>query len=194
MQWTSDHLNRLLNFRSNLDSDDIMVKERIKRVLLDNIYILHVLHNKELEDAEAEADEYFNTCILPYYNVHPTQTDVQNYICYEVNYDEVKRYNKSFKMLEIVFHILCHHEDLIDRETGVARHDLLAALLQDAFNYTNYFGSTIQLISDVSGNVDNDYASRVLVFQQQTDNNLVKTRNGQPRLINKDIVTFAEES
>ncbi len=191
MEWTDEDRAKLLQFKSIIDFDDIRVKEIIKSLLLDNKYIIHVLNNKELEDAEAEADEYFGKCILPYYLINPSQHNTQNFICYEINYDEVERYNSCVKKLEIVFHVLCHNYNNIDNETGIARHDLLAALIQDQFNYTNYFGNKIILISDVGGVVDNDYACRTLIFQQRTDNNLVKTRNSQPLLANK--INFLEE-
>lgn len=195
MKWTDDDRAKLLGFKDIIDFDDIKIKEQIKRVLLQNRYIIHVLHNKELEEADAEPEDYFYESILPYYMVKPTQSEVKNFLCFEVNYDELERYNASFKKLEIVFHILCHHHDLNDKETGISRHDLLAALIQDQFNHTNIFGGKIKLISDVASTVDMDYATRTLIFQQTTDNNLVKTNvNNVPRLANKDLVTLAEES
>lgn len=197
MKWTNEDRNKLLSFKQNYDSDDIRVKEKIKQLLLENRYIIHVLNNKELEENDCEPDEYFGVNILPYYMVSPTQTDVENFLCFEIQYDESSsfRYNKSHsslnstvKNLRIVFYILCNNKNIIDKETGIARHDLLAALIQDQFNWTNYFGSKIMLVSDVPNIVDNNYASRVLTFEQTTDNNIVKTGENGPRLINKDIV------
>jgi len=194
LKWTDDDKAKLLEFKELIDFDNIKVKEQIKCILLQNKYIIHVLHNKELEEADAEPDDYFGECILPYYMINPSQSSVKNFLCYEINFDELQRYNSAIKKLEIVFHILCHHHDLNDRETGIARHDLLAALIQDQFNYTNYFGNKIKLISDVASIVDTDYACRTLIFQQQTDNNVIKTRNSVPRFANKDLIIRAEES
>ena len=192
MAWTKDDLATLLSFKSHVDNDTIKIKEQIKKVLLQNKYIIHVLHNKELEDADAEPDDYFGVCILPYYIINPTQTSVKTFLCYEVSFDELQKGNKYVKYTEIVFHILTHYGDSIDPETGIARHDLLAALVQDQFNYTNYFGSKVRLIADVASMVDNNYACRTLTFQQIADNNLVKTRDDIPRLANKEIHTLAE--
>lgn len=192
MEWTKEDRDALLQFKSAIDCDDVKVKEQIKKILLDNRYIIHVLNNKELEDADAEADEYFNKNILQYYIISPSQHNVQNFICYEVRYDELERYNSAVKKLQIIFYILCEHKNIIDEDTGIARHDLLAALIQDQFNYTNYFGAKIKLISDMPSTVDNSYACRTMIFEQTTDNNLVKT-NGQARLANKDIITLAKK-
>ena len=197
MKWTKEDRDKLLSFKQNYDSDDIRVKEKIKQLLLENRYIIHVLNNKELEENDCEPDEYFGVNILPYYIISPTQTDVENFLCFEIQYDESSsfRYNKShsslnstIKNLRIVFYILCNNKNIIDKETGIARHDLLAALIQDQFNWTNYFGPKIMLVSDVPNVVDNNYASRVLTFEQTTDNNIVKTGENGPRLINKDVV------
>ena len=184
--WDKDiDVPALLEFKEQVDSDDICVKEEIKKQLLNNRFLVHVLHNKELEDNDAEIDDFFNVNIKPYYMIPDTQSSVKNYVCYEVNYDELNRNNSCIKILQVVFHILCHQSDIIDSDTGIARHDLLAALIIDQFNYTNYFGSKIKLVSDKATTTDTNYACRTLTFEQITDNNLVKTVSSTPRFANK---------
>lgn len=191
MEWTMEDKEALQSFKNAIDSDDIKVKEQIKKVLLNSRFIIHVLNNKELEESDAEPDDYFGINILPYILVTPTQTNVQNFICYEVNYDTLSQYNKSIKLLNITFYILCEQKNIIDKDTGIAKHDLLASLIQYEFNFTNYIGGgKIELVSDTSSVVDSNYATRTLVFRQMTDNNLVKTRNGVPKLANKEIHTL----
>lgn len=184
----------LLAFKEAIDCDEIKVKEQVKKILLNNRFIIHVLNNKELEDAMAEPDEYFGINILPYYMVTPVQSNVQNYLCFEVQYDEAASYryskshqslNSTVKTLQLVFHILCEQKNIIDEDTNLPRHDLLAALVMDQFNWSNYFGPKLMLVSDVPNTVDGKYASRTLVFEQTTDNNIVQTIDGVPRLINK---------
>lgn len=191
MEWTKEARNKraelLRQFRTVVDCDDIKIKEKVKEKLLNNELIIHVLNNKELEDADSQPEDYYGINILPYYIIEPTQTDVQNFICIEVDYDELRYGNSSVKQLMIKFIVLCEHKNIIDEDTSLPRHDLLAALLLDEFNYTNYFGSKIQCISDVSSVVDQTYSCRTLIFRQETDNNLVKTRNNVPMLINKEI-------
>lgn len=187
-------LDALLSFKGSLDSDDIKIKEKIKEILLDNKLIIYALNNKELEEEEGDPEDYYGINILPYYMINPVQHNVENYLCYEVRYDMAQSYqyskshnslNPTIKTLSIIFTILCHHNNLVDKETGIARHDLLAALIQDQFNWSSEFGSKIMLVSDVPSVVDNNYACRTLSFEQTTDNNVVKTTDGIPRLINK---------
>ena len=189
-KWTDEDRAYLQAMRGKLDSDDIHIKEQIKKKLMENKYIIHLLQNKELEEKNASADEYFGINLLPYYIMEPTQTHTNNFICFETDFDELMRYNKSMKMQEVVFNILCHEKTIVDTETGLARHDPLAALIIREFNETNVFGHKIRLISNKSGVVDNHYPCRTLVFEQKTENSLTQTdRSGVIRTINKDIVT-----
>lgn len=190
MEWTKEDKEKLLSFKQTVDSDDIKIKEQIKKVLLDNKFICHVLNNKELEESDAEPDDYYYVNILPYFIIPDTQTKTKNFICFEVGYkkDNIDRYNRTQKTLQITFYILCHHSDITDEDTGVARHDLLAALVQDQFNYTTLLsGGRLELDEDYPSTTDNKYSTRTLIFNQKTDNNLVKTKNNITKIINKDI-------
>lgn len=192
MELTQQQLSTLLNLKSAPDSDDIRYKELIKKSLIDNELIIYLLNNKELEDSEADPSDYLGVNILPYYIIHPTQHNVQNYICYETSVRELERFNSNMKIQQIIFYVLCEEKNNIEKRTGIARHDLLSALLLDIFNWSNIFGCKIHCVSNVPSIVDNDYACRTLIFEQNTDNNLAKTRNGVPRIHNREI--YAKES
>ena len=127
-----------------------------------------------------------------------TQTDSQNFICFTVGYENVERnftnssrmYNDLQRHLHVVFVVLCEQKNIKDKDTGIARHDLLAALIQNEFNFTNFFGRRIQLVSDEETVVDNKYLCRTLVFTQITDNNVTKTEYGKSsRIVTKEIYT-----
>lgn len=187
-QWTKEDSKRLASYKYIVDNDNIRIKQKIKEKLLANDDIIHVLDNKELQEAEAENDEYFGINIRDSYIIPETQVDSQNYICFTVGYRDINRYNDLVKELHITFYILCEQKNLKDRDTGIARHDLLGALIQNEFNYTNYFGRIIQLVQDEESITDNGYVTRVLTFTQTTDNNVTKTKYGQPtRIVNKEV-------
>lgn len=199
MTWTDEDRERLLIFKDRPDNDDIKIKEKIKQVLLGDKYILHVLNNKELEenveDDGTNADAYYGVNILPFYLIDPTQSEASAFICYETSFEK-RRYdkNKMLKNLNIIFYVLVDKKFIKDPETGIARHDLLSALLINRFNWTNYFGSKIHLISDIPSIVDVQYACRTLIFEQDPDNEIVKsgrtldTGEFVTRYANKDIV------
>lgn len=192
MNWSQKDTEELLALKNNMDSDNIRIKEKIKEVLLNNRFIIHCLNNKELEANVEEdgtgTDEYFGKCIIPHYIINPTQYSAETFICYEVGYSNLERYSRvsaAYRDLSINFQILSNYKVLIDQQTGIARHDLLSALITDQFNYSTYFGQTIYLVADQPSIVDNDFACRTLTFRQTTDNGLTKTINGTQQLANK---------
>lgn len=179
MKWTKKDKQYLLDLRQDIDNDNLKLKEELKRLLIQDKYIIHALNNKELESNDAEPDEYFGVNILPYYIVPGTQTNAKNYICYETTYKDIPQWDKNKKYQQIYFYILCRKEDIIDRETSLARHDMLAALVMRLMNNQPFLGGRFKCVSDIASVVDNDYPARTLIFEQITDNNLVKKVNGQ---------------
>ena len=185
MEWTKQDEENLLKWIDYRDSDDIKIKKRIAEELVKNKNIIYLLNNKELDSK----DEYININIFPYYNVDLTQTHVDNFICFETQWTEEQRYNDRMKLQQLVFYILCHVDNVTDELTGLTRHDLIAALITDQFNWTNILGNKMHCVSSRPSTVDNKYVTRTLIFEQITNNNLVKTpKAGTPRLANKDIV------
>ena len=187
MEITQEQIQALLALKNLPDDDNIRYKEIIKKTLIENDLIIYLLNNKELEDAEADPSDYLGVNILPAYIIHPTQHNVQNYICYETEVRELERYNSKMKLQRIIFYVLCEEKNIIEKKTGIARHDLIASILIDTFNWCNLFGPQIHLLSDIPSVVDNDYACRTLIFEQLTDNNLAKTRNGVTRIVPREI-------
>ncbi len=188
MEWTKEDKQKLLSYRNTLDSDDIKLKQEIKEILLNRKDIIHVLNNKELEKADADVDDYFGINILPFFIISETQHNVQNYICFETNTERVSRYNESpIKRQQIIFYILCESKNCIDNETSLPRHDLLSALILDAFDYKILSCGRLHISQSKPSITDNNYVTRTLIFECDTDRNIVKTRNGVPQIINKEL-------
>ena len=192
MEITNEQVQFLRDLKNLPDSDDIRYKEIIKKTLINNDLIIYLLNNKELEGVEADPSDYLGINILPYYNVVPTQHNVQNFICYETEVRELERFNSNMKLQRVIFYVLCEEKTNIEKTTGIARHDLIAAMLIHLFNWTNVFGGQIHLVSNIPSIVDNDYACRTLIFEQKTDNNLAKTIGGNTRISTREF--YAKES
>lgn len=187
MEWTQSDTEYLQSYIDRIDNDNIKLKQEIKQRLMNNKYIIRALNNEELWNADAEPDEYFGVNILDYYSIDPTQTNVQNFICFETSFDELNRYNNTVKLQEIIFYILCRVDNIRDNDTSLSRTDLLAALITDEFNFEPLLGGRIHLVSDKPSVVDNKYPARTLIFEQTTDANLVKTKSGITSIINHKI-------
>lgn len=187
MAWTEEDTKELQAFKYITDSDDVRFKQLIKEKLLNNRYIIHVLNNEELD--EDEPDTYFNKVILPYFALEDTLVKVKNALCYEIAFKTV-RYDKSsiWKECQIVFNVVCDLGDIIDKETYIARHDLLASLILYQFNWTNIFGMQIQCVSDEPSMLGANLACRTLVFKGEFPNSISKTKDGVTRVVNTDVV------
>ena len=186
MELTPEQLQTLRQYKTALDDDNVRFKEIIKQNLINDPLIIYLLNNKELEEQEADPSDYLGINILPAFLIHPTQHNVQNYICYEVSWREMPRQNGAVtKYQQIIFYVLCEEATLIEKMTGIARHDLIAARLKDIFNWTNKFGTQCHVVSDIPNVTDNDYALRTLTFELLAPNDIVKTSNGMSYIINK---------
>ena len=103
----TDLLNKLRAYRKTFDDDNIVYKQKIKKALLSNPYLLYALNEKDLEselfndkgninwewdeknkkyEPLGEWDRYFgsNSNIRPFLFIPDTQTEVKHYICYQV--------------------------------------------------------------------------------------------------------------
>ena len=166
----SEQIKQLREYRNKPDKDDVFYKELVKKELLKDNRIIYLLNNKELEEAEAENDEYFGENILPYYLIAEIQSSTKNFICFETSVEQVSRGNSVIKYQQLIFYVLCHNSDNVVKELGSARHDLIASVLIDMFQGSNLFGTQMKLISNKPSTTDNHYATRTLIFTQETPN------------------------
>lgn len=187
---TTQDIEELRAFRNSLDNDNIRWKEKIKEKLLSNKQLLYILDNKELQEADADPDAYFGESILPYYIISPTQSSSKNFVCYEVEFREEARYNSTIKVADIIFYCLSEQKSVIDKTTYLAKHDLMAALIQNQFNWKNFFGCQMHIVSDRPSVTDNNYATRTLIFEGEMPNNMVRTIGGKPTIINNGKLEY----
>ena len=196
MEWVKEDEEFLKSYIDDLQDDNNKLKHEVYNKLVRNKYICHVLNNEDLEDADAEPDDYLYENIIPYEIIHPTQMKVKNFICLLTRQTELYRYDKAFKLQQIIFKVYCEqannivYSDFPDSEKalnplGMARHDLIAALIKAEFNYYPLSCGKIRLVTDYEDATDTNYATRVLTFECYTDANLTKNINGQQQMINK---------
>ena len=200
-----DLLNKLRAYADTPDDDNIRYKEKIHDALLKNAELLYALNNTELEselfdedgnllidektgELLGEVDRYFgdNSNIRPYLFIPDTQTDVDHYVCYQVMFDELPRYNNTQKYTNVTFTIFINGKDRTDELTGIPRHDLIASIIREKFNWSNIFGMQTHLISSKESITDNNYLVRTLIFQITDVNSITYTPLGEKSLsINK---------
>lgn len=165
-----DSISEVISYKKEQGRENIFYKEIIKKKLIDNPLILEAIDAPDL-DPEEDPDAYVGKYLLPYYTIPEVKTQAQNYICFETSFTEHPRGNITQKYQQIIFYILADPKNIYDRKTGIARHDLIAALIQDEFDWGNDFGFQVHLVSDRPYTVDsNKYVLRTLTFEQVTPN------------------------
>lgn len=192
MELTQEQIQLLRDYKQNPDDDNIRIKNIAKQILINEPLILYLLNNKELEDSEADNTDYLKYNILNNYLIHPTQHNVSNFICLGTECAEQLRHNDRIKIQRIIFYVLCEEKTNIEKLTGFGRHDLISAIIIRLFNWSNVFGNRCILVEDHESVTDNDYATRTLVFEMDTDNNLSKTFKGTTMMNSRNI--YAKES
>ena len=197
----NDLLNKLRAYKTTPDDENIQYKKKIEKALMLNPCLLYALNEKSLEselfdddgninwewnedtkeyEPLGEWDRYFGgtSNIRPYLFIPDTQTEVKHYICYQVSFDEMPRYQDTLKYTNVTFTIFVHGNDRNDKLTGIPRHDLIASIIRERFNWSNIFGMLTHLVSSKESTTDNNYIVRTLVFQVVDTNGIVKTTNG----------------
>ncbi len=202
-----DLLNKLRAYTSNPDDENILYKELIKKTLLSSPELLYALNEKDLEtelfddngninwdikthEPLGEWDRYFgsNANIRPFLFIPNAQLDTKHYICYQVGFSELPRYNDTEKYTNITFNIFVHGQDRIDVLTGIPRHDLIASIIREKFDRSNIFGRNAKLISSKESITDNNYVVRTLVFEIVDLNGLCRTPyKGSPMISNYEV-------
>ena len=189
-----DLLDKLRAYANNPDDDNIKYKHIIRKALLNCPELLYALNNNELEpelfdedgnllidkdtgELLGEVDRYFgdNSNIRPSLFIPDTQTTVNSYVCYQVMFDELPRYQNIYKYNEIIFNIFVNGKDRTDKLTGIPRHDLIASIIRERFNWSSIFGMQSKLISSKESTTDNNYVVRTLIFQIEDTNSIVYT-------------------
>lgn len=160
----------------HIDDDISSMKRIIRQKLTSDPDIIEVLNNHELDPSSP--DDYLDTNIFAYIRVPGTQDVVKNFICFSVDDMEPDRENHVMKIQYVQFVVLCHGDD-IKTQYGIERHDLLAAIIKDIFNWSTMFGMTAKLIYNRESVTDTNYSCRTLKFELTRTNSLNRavTRN-----------------
>ena len=162
---------------NNFDDEIISMKRLIKQKLIADADILEALHNTDIP--LDSPDEFLDTNIFGFIRIPQTQDTVRNFICFTVDDIEPDRYNSHMKIQQIQFNCICHLDDM-KTEYGIDRHDLLAALVRQNFNWSNDFGMQFKLVYNKESTVDSDYYCRTLRFERECTNSLNRATRSNP--------------
>ena len=167
---TKEQIAELRDLKSNVNDDNIRIKSAVKEMIVNNPLIIHVLNNKSLD--EDCPQDYMGVNIYDFYYLPGVQTEVKNFICFDVGFEDISRSNKAFKIFQLKFYILSNFDDVSDKETGISRHDLIGYLISRDLNRKSLEGLNFELISDQPTITDGTYCCRSLIFEAVADNGI----------------------
>ena len=172
----SDHMLGVIHESQNSDEsgveyDDIArYKYKIMQMLSEDTDLISTLHNEELDSSKGDDYRYVN--IFDFLKIPGTQSTVKNFVCFEVNDVEQPRYTEGLMKKYIVFRTVSHEDD-VQTDYGMARQDLMAAIIKNKFDWSQVFGMHIEKIQDYGKITENGYYYREFVYETITPNNLV---------------------
>lgn len=186
-----DIIYRSQNGNSGQYDDVTRFKYLIMKIISENEDILWTLNNKEIESKVVndmivgQSAEYRDTNIFDYLKVPGIQSEVKNFVCFDVDISEENRYggrtlkrNEAFSIVNIIFRTISHEQDC-KTDYGINRQDLLALIIKTQFDWSNIFGNHISKIYDKSRIAENGYYYREFVYECVVPNNLLnKAENG----------------
>lgn len=190
-------LNILRAYTETPDDDNIRFKIKIKEQLLNCPQLLYVLNEKDKElelfdedgnlTPDGEWDLYFGDLsnIRPYLFFPDVQTDTKSYLCYQVSFTEIPRYNTTEKLCHITFTTFVYSKNNMDKITGIPRHDLIMSIVREQFVHGNTFYTKAEIVSDKESSMDNNYIVRTVVYECTLPNAIVRTKDGKTSYINK---------
>lgn len=101
--------------------------------------------------------------IVSFLKVNDIQTEVVNFIMFDIGDEETARYNDMIKYQYLTVMCLVHEDDM-DTEYGIDRVDLLSYIVKDLLCWSNETGLHMKLDSDTFAITDTKYYARTLKF------------------------------
>ena len=154
--------------------DDIVrLKHKIMQELTSNVDLLRALHNNELEAKivnwdNPNGDIYRDVNIFDFLKLPSLKDEIFNYVCFEAIM--TSSYNNDFIITDIIFRSVSHANDM-KTDWGIQRHDLLALIIKNEFDWTNKLGMTLVKISDDGKIGEDDFYYREIVYEAMIPNN-----------------------
>ncbi len=183
-----DLLGKLRAYADTPDDYVSRFKTKIKEKLLTCPELLYALNNKEYKselfdengniNTDGEWDMYFGYSIRPYIPyIQEVQHNTDNFLCYEVSFNEIPKYNTIECYMDVTFVALCSTEpqQAIDSLTGLPRHDLIGSIIREKFNWSNIFGTQCHMVSNQARVTDSKFLTRTIIFQCTLPNSIIKT-------------------
>lgn len=171
------------NFEDFSKDEIIYRKKQIEKVLLSDPDISYLLNKQELKpyiqykDSDNPSEEEIKrnkeimdynlsiseSQIFPWLKLNGIQSEIKNYIAFDIFVERESYDNKIFTRKYIIFRIFVQ-EDEMNTEFGITRADLLSYIIKDLFQRSNITGMHMDLYSNEPMITDKIFYSREMRF------------------------------
>lgn len=141
-------------------SDVTKYKTKIMNKLCSIPDVVTLINNPSITQENPDAMKNVN--IFSYMKIPNTITTVKNYICFDFN-ARSSNYNDLYKNVNISISVICHESDI--KTSWGNRHDILAGVILESLNWSNFLGLQLELYSDTEAILESDYHIRTLQFK-----------------------------
>lgn len=118
--------------------------------------------------------------IVPYLKLNGVQTEVVNFVMFDIQDDGVAYHNEVIKNQYVTIMIAIHENDM-DTEYGIPRADLVGYIIRDLLCWTNVLGMHLKLVEDAPMIMDTNYYLRRMKFLVKMPNVV----NGHMGMLNR---------
>ena len=148
-------------------SDVITYKNKIMNKLCSIPDVVTLINNPKITQSNANDMKDIN--IFSRMKIPNATLEVKNYICFDFNSKTYSR-NEVLKNVIINIAVICHESDI--KTVWGNRHDVLGGVIIDVFNWSDFLGFELELVSDNENILENNYYVRTLKFQNLSPNSL----------------------
>lgn len=136
--------------------DALNSNDDIKNILISNISVV---------------DDLRDILIFDYLKLPELQSEVKNYICYDISSNS---FNEDITYT-ITLRCVCY-KDNIKTDWGISRHDLLSLAVKKILDWSNELGLTLNKKNDLYGYTDNGFYYRELVYNITSKTNNIHNK------------------
>ena len=179
---TSDRLKLIQNSNMSQDGIDnvVFAKQRLQEDFCKDVDIIELLNNKELIDKNVKPEDYVGINIFPYMHIPQTQSEVNNFLCFEINVTQTIRNNDIMLAQTLLIRTISHEQD-ISTKYGISRQDLLAMVVKDRLLWSGVVGTSLKLVYDSGKVSESGYYYREMQFDNIVLNGI--SRGGRGNLL-----------
>ena len=132
---------------------------------------------KERQEIEDYNEKINHKQIVPWLKLNGLQKEVLNFVMFDMDDTDVSYTNNVIKNQYLIVMCLVHEDDM-ETEYEIPRHDLLGYIIKDLLCWTNSLGMQLKCVNDFQDIIDSKYYARTIKFKIEAPNNLAGNRGG----------------